>query len=81
MGLTRRNGRIDEEVFGPIAMITAFQRQPQGDRTGKRNAVYGIVVTSVSSDIIMQIADPPRDVPIAVNIGNSSYQKILRDAI
>jgi len=39
MGLTRRNGRIDEEAFGPIVMITTFQGQPQGDRTDKRNAV------------------------------------------
>jgi hypothetical protein len=40
MGLTRRNGRIDEEALGPIAMITTFQGQPQGDRTGERNAVW-----------------------------------------
>lgn len=61
---------FDEEVgFGKaIAVITTFQRRRRwGDRIQANATQYVIIVTGVSSDIILlQIADPPRDVPVAV---------------
>jgi hypothetical protein len=72
MGLTRRNGKIDdEEGFVQLQRSRHIHGTTIRDRTGNP-AQYWIVVTCVSSNInLTDYRSPTRHVPITVNSGNS----------